>query len=108
MYSAVEDFYVDDLPRHVHPNSSELSIFRIMSYHEFSDLPPEELQEILRHKQIVVTDMEQATYEFDEDGLATVSPNIHRKITIHGLYSRFLICISELQSCYDRSFQERG
>jgi hypothetical protein len=73
------------MPRHLHPKSSELSVFRIMTYDEVLDMPTEALQETLRHKHIVMTEMGGQSYKFDEEGLRTVAVNLHQQITIHGL-----------------------
>jgi hypothetical protein len=89
LHAAVEDFYVDSVPRHLHRDSVELSIFHVMSYDELVASSPEALQDIFRHKNIVVTGMARASYEFDEDELRTLSPNLDREITIHG--SHFIL-----------------
>jgi hypothetical protein len=89
LYGAIGDFYVDGLPRHLHRNSSELSQFRVISHSELVASPPEALQDIFRHKHLVVTDMFKPWYGFDEDGLRTLGPNLDREMTIHGSFSKF-------------------
>ena len=84
LHAAVKEFYIDDVPHHLHRDSAELSMFHVMSYDELITSSPEALQGIFRHKNIVVTGMTRASYGFDEDGLRTLSPNLDREITIHG------------------------
>jgi hypothetical protein len=89
LYSAIQDFYVNGLLRHLHRNASELSQFRIIDHRELASSPPEALQESFQHKHLVVTDMPRPWYGFDEDGLQTLGPNLDREMTIHGLFPIF-------------------
>lgn len=78
-YKAVEHFYVDGVPRHMHKDASKLSVFHIMKQDELMQLAPGKLLEILHHKHIIMTDMGHGNeVNFDADGLRTVSENLTR------------------------------
>jgi hypothetical protein len=102
VYEAVKGFYVDGLPRHMHNNAHALSVFHRMEYRELLQLPAMQLQDILRYKHIIVTDLGHKACSFDAEGLRSLSPNLCRQMTIHGMYFWYTPIYS-IYTCHYRS-----
>jgi hypothetical protein len=77
----IEADYLDGKPRHI--ADPETSSFDIISIVDFEALSTRQIQDRLRHKNIVITGCNHPSMKFDEAGLRTLSP-LHRKISIQG------------------------
>jgi hypothetical protein len=61
---------VEELPLHVARPSE--SVFRILSNADYESKSPQEIQDLLRQKHIIVTGIPSHPMKFDEDGLETL------------------------------------
>ena len=68
---AVNAGFQDGLPLHL--SAPEKSLFRVMTELEFEDQPIQEIQNILRRQNIIVTEMRAAPLKFDSLGLSTLT-----------------------------------
>jgi hypothetical protein len=69
--AAVEDGFQDGLPLHI-ANPEEL-VFAIMTESEFEEKNVEEIQGIFQQRHIIVKDMRTTRYQFDEEGLYSLT-----------------------------------
>jgi len=82
-FDRIEAGYLDGKPLHI--ADPEISRFDIISFVDFQAMSPRQIQDRLRHKNVVVTGSPHPNMTFDE-GLRTLSP-LDRKVPIQGMDS---------------------
>jgi hypothetical protein len=83
-FDRLEAGHVDGEPLHI--ANPEKSSFDIISFVEFQGLSTPQIQDRLRHKNVVITGCPHPNINFDEVGLRALSP-LSRKISIQGTNS---------------------
>ena len=71
-YLAIQDAYKDGLPLHL--ADEEKSAMKVLTETEFEKKTVEEIQELLRRKHILITDIRRPALDFDSIGLSTLGP----------------------------------
>jgi hypothetical protein len=89
MVDMVEAGYEKGVPKHRLPaaRSREFdpdasSIF-VTSWDDFAEIPSKEIQEIFRHRHILVSPTPTQTLNFDEEGLSTLAP-LNQRCVVQG------------------------
>ena len=72
LFQVVMEQYENGLPLHL--TNPERSVFATMSESEFLDKSSREIQDLLRHKHILISDCAFEQLKFDKDGLRTLCP----------------------------------
>jgi hypothetical protein len=81
-FQRVESGYIDGHPLHI--ADPDRSGFAIITAEKFWEMPPHEVQELIRRKNVVVTGCEHPELKFDEAGLRTLAP-LDSQVSILGL-----------------------
>jgi len=82
-FERIEAGYVDGKPLHI--VAMERSAFEIVQYENFQKMAHRELQDLLRRKIVVLTEVpHDSTMAFDERGLRTLSP-LKSRVSIQGM-----------------------
>jgi hypothetical protein len=85
----VEQQYSGGVPPHRRPSARDQNIQEnqsmifIVEYDEFKDMTAQEIQEIFRHRSILVRNWPEKTVKFDRDGLSELGP-LHKPSSFQG------------------------
>jgi hypothetical protein len=77
-YELVQASYIDGVPPHRHPSAREVtydpaaSCVFVVEWHRFKSMNASTIQEIFRHRHILVLNSPIETVEFDREGLETL------------------------------------
>ena len=105
----VEEGYVNRVPKHHFPAARSPifdpkgSAIYITSWADFMKMASTDVQQIFRHRHILVTNTPVTPLNFDEEGLSTLGP-LHQKCVFQGesciaLQVNLLIHLLQLQRC---------
>ena len=89
-FDRVESGYENGQPLHI--SNPDRSGFAILSFEKFQNMSAQDVQELFRHKNVVVTGCQHPNVQFNEAGLRTLAP-LDSQVSIIG---KVLICYLHL------------
>ena len=94
--------YQDNLP--IHLSNPQESCIVVLTEEEYAGMSDRQIQNLLRNKNLLISESQVAPMKFDEDGLRTVAP-LYTKIEIQGTVHRLLCEPPVLTAAFDQSIQ---